>query len=97
MYKLQAFLRKGRIISVFLVFVVISSVVVMAYAAYGVHRPISVSGGIINQLYLYGEESGSSQHRGVDFLGSTGTDVYSIADGVVVGFREDVSDNQSVS
>jgi len=87
----QTFFRNHRTISVFLVFVAMSSVVVIVHAAYSVRRPISASGGIINQLYLYGEVLGGSSHRGSDFLHGTGTNVYAISDGTVVAVRENVA------
>lgn len=39
-------------------------------------RPITTTGGKIDQLYLYGEIFGTAEHRGIDFPYLTGTKVY---------------------
>ncbi|MFZ1475394.1 MAG: M23 family metallopeptidase [Anaerolineae bacterium] len=70
-------------------------IVITVYAAYSVRRPITDNGGIINQVYLYGEESGGQVHRGVDFRHGTGTNVRSTDDGRVMAVREIVPDNQN--
>lgn len=93
MCRSSSFVRNHRTISVFLMLFTMSSVAVMMYAAYSVRRPISASGGIINQLYLYGEVLGTSSHRGNDFLHGTGTNVYAISDGTVVAVRENVAND----
>jgi hypothetical protein len=68
-----------------------------AWAVHPVIRPIQTNGGNINQTYLYGESSGSSQHRGVDWIHPTGTSVYAIANGTVVAVRENIGDNTNPS
>ena len=93
MYRPQSFFRNHRTISIFILFLVMSFVVITVYAAYSVRRPVSASGGIINQLYLYGEISGNSSHRGNDFLHGTGTNVYAISNGTVVAVRENVAND----
>ncbi len=60
------------------------------YAAYRVQRPITDTGGVINQSYLWAEELGGSTHKGVDFSYGLGTDVYAVADGTVVNLRENL-------
>ena len=69
--------------------------VITVYAAYSIRRPITDNGGIVNQVYLYGEESGGQVHRGVDFRHGTGTNVRSTDDGRVMAVNEDVRDNQN--
>lgn len=56
-------------------------------------RPITTTGGKIDQLYLYGEQSGTSLHRGVDFPYNTGTAVYAAHAGRIVALRENLPDN----
>ena len=74
-----------------LALVIILCIVSVTYAAYSIRRPITNNGGIINQFYLYGEQDGNNQHRGVDFPYSTGTAVYAVSDGTVVGLRENIA------
>lgn len=84
-------LHTKRTRSILLALVVALCIVSVAYAAYRVRRPITSDGGIINQFYLYGEQVGNNQHRGIDFPYSTGTAVYAVADGAVVGLRESIT------
>ncbi len=62
-------------------------------AIYQVERPIT--NGQVNQSYQYAEEFDSSVHKVVDFPANFGTNVYSIADGVVVDVIEHYADGSS--
>jgi len=68
-----------------LILVMITVSVAIVRAAYSVQRPIT--NGKIDQWYLYGEDG----HKGVDFPANEGTDVYAVADGVVMDIRENVA------
>ena len=72
-----------------LLFLLLLATVLPAIAAYRVQRPITYDGGRLNQSYLYGEVGDTSTHKGVDFSYGLGTDVYAIADGVVVDTYDD--------
>jgi len=93
---LQAIVSKYRhiLLSSALALTIVVIVASMVYAAYRVDRPITTTGGVVNQSYLWGESSGGSTHKGVDFSYGLGTSVYAVADGVVkdvVEFYEDGS------
>ena len=81
-----AFFRRHRTTFVLpaLILAAITVTIVTVRAAYSVQRPIT--NGKIYQWYLYGEEG----HKGVDFPANEGTDVYAVADGVVMDIRETV-------
>ncbi|MCZ7569441.1 MAG: M23 family metallopeptidase [Ardenticatenaceae bacterium] len=93
---LLAIVRKYRhiLLSSALALIIVVIVASMVYAAYHIGRPITTTGGVVNQSYLWGESSGGSTHKGVDFSYGLGTSVYAVADGVVkdvVEFYEDGS------
>lgn len=58
-------------------------------SAHQVNRPVSNYVNQINQTYLWATEIGTQQHRGLDFPNTLGTDVYAVADGIVVELNED--------
>ena len=58
-------------------------------SAHQVTRPVSNYVNQINQTYLWATESGTQKHRGLDFPNSLNTDVYAVADGVVVDLYEE--------
>ncbi|HJS28337.1 MAG TPA: M23 family metallopeptidase, partial [Anaerolineales bacterium] len=69
-------------------------------AAVRVQRPIVLSGGQVNQSYLWAEETilggNSVKHRGLDFgyPAVLGTNVFAIADGIVRDKEEALPDNE---
>lgn len=69
-------------------------------AAVRVRRPILLSGGQINQSYLWGEETvlggQTYTHRGIDFgyPAVLGTNIYAVADGIVRDKVENLPDNE---
>jgi hypothetical protein len=63
------------------------------YAAYRVQRPITDTGGVINQTYLWAEDG----HRGVDFSYGLGTDVHAVASGTVVDLEESLQNGEDDS
>ncbi|MEZ4712577.1 MAG: M23 family metallopeptidase [Caldilineaceae bacterium] len=58
---------------------------------------MQLNGGVINQTYLYGEQSGTNLHRGIDVLHPDGTTVNAIANGRVVALRSNNADNTFVT
>jgi hypothetical protein len=68
--------------------------VLPASTAVRVQRPITYDGGRINQEYLWNAVWNGIPHRGVDFTYTVGTDVYAIADGVVMDLREDIQNGE---
>lgn len=70
--------------------------VLAAYTAYYTERPIPNA--TVNQSYLWAAETVIAgtpvAHKGIDFPGAMGTDVYAVADGTVVQVYESTADNQ---
>lgn len=81
---------------VFVVLLALVSVLMLTRNSESAHllrRPISSSDGQINQSYLWATVFGTEQHRGVDFPNSLGTNVYAVADGVVVDMEEGIDND----
>jgi murein DD-endopeptidase MepM/ murein hydrolase activator NlpD len=70
--------------------------ILVGYAAFYAERPIPNA--TVNQSYLWAEETvifnTPVAHKGIDFPGAIGTDVYAVADGTVVQVYESTADNQ---
>jgi murein DD-endopeptidase MepM/ murein hydrolase activator NlpD len=70
--------------------IVISVIIVIpGDAAYRITRPVD-DAFPISQTYLYGEGGGT--HRGIDFLATYDSNVYAVADGIVVDLLETIDD-----
>jgi len=67
------------------------------YAAYRIQRPITETGGVINQTYLWAGEWNGATHKGVDFSYALDTDVYAVADGTVVDLRDNLPDGDETT
>ena len=66
-----------------------------AHAAVQVQRPITDTGGRIDQTYLWGTlYDNLGPHKGLDFPYGAGIHVHAIADGTVVNLREDLASGQ---
>lgn len=74
--------------SLFLIFILAGN----SRSAHQVNRPVSNDDGQINQTYLWAEEFGTQLHRGLDFRNLLGTEVYAVADGIVIDMYEAVPD-----
>lgn len=72
------------------ILVMMTVVVATVYAVYSVQRPLA--DGKIHQWHLYGEDG----HKGVDFPAIEGTDVYAVADGVVMDLKESVDNGTGI-
>jgi murein DD-endopeptidase MepM/ murein hydrolase activator NlpD len=77
-------------------FACLFSLTVPLWDAYQVQRPITLTGGEINNFYLYGEYlSGLGVHYGIDFPYPLDTPVFAVTSGTVVDLKEDCPDNQT--
>lgn len=90
---------KGRLpVVAIMVSTLLLTFIMVAETAYQVTR--SIGNGQINQTYLWAEEiphpndpNDVLTHRGVDFVATTGTNVYAVADGTVVDLNESLGDD----
>ena len=70
------------------------AIVATSQSAYQGKRPVSNSDDQILQTYLWATELNGQMHRGLDFPNPLGTDVFAVADGVVVDLEETVPNGE---
>ena len=81
-------------LAIMLTILLIFVLVMASETAYQGQRPVLST---IDQGYLWTEPGAGTRHRGVDFVATTGTAVYAVADGQVVDLREDRDNEEETS